>query len=73
MVSNDEIMVSNKMITSRNEGDTVKLTDYHIPGAKLTGTMDGHTMHMSGLKWWLLCLVLWWLLACCTVVNSSSS
>ena len=48
-------MASNKVITSRNEGDTVELTedDIHVPGAKLTGVMDGYTI--SELKWWLLC------------------
>ena len=63
MVSNDAIMASNETITSRNEGDMVKLTDYDIPGAKLTGKMDGCTMHMPGLKWRLLCPVVRWLLA----------
>ena len=49
----ETIMASNKVITSRNEGDTVELTEDDIPGAQLTGVMDGYTM--SGLKWWLLC------------------
>ena len=47
------IMPSNKVITSRNEGDIVELTEDDIPGAKLTGAMYGYTM--SELKWWLLC------------------
>ena len=46
-------MACNKAITSRNEGDMVELTEDDIPGAKLTGAMDGYTM--SELKWWLLC------------------
>ena len=45
-------MASNEAIMSRNEGDMVELTENDIPGAKLTGVMDGYTM--SKLKWWLL-------------------
>ena len=47
------IMACNEAITSRNEGDMVELTEDKIPGAKLTGAMDGYTM--PELKWWLLC------------------
>ena len=46
-------MASNEAIMSRNEGDIVELTDDNIPGAKLTGAMDGYTL--SELKWWFLC------------------
>ena len=49
----ETIMVSNKALTSRNEGDMVELTEDNIPGARLTGAMDGYTM--SELKWWFLC------------------
>ena len=47
----ERIMPSNKAIMSRNEGDTVELTEDDIPGAQLTGAMDGYTM--SELKWWI--------------------
>ena len=47
------IMASNEGITSRNEPETIRLTEADIPGAKLTGPMDGHTI--AELKWWLLC------------------
>ena len=47
------IMVSNEVITSRNEGDMIELTADDIPGTKLTGAMDGYMM--SELKLWLLC------------------
>ena len=47
------IMDSNEGITSRNEPETIRLTEADIPGAKLTGPMDGHTI--AELKWWLLC------------------
>ena len=50
---NEAIMASSEAITSRNEGDMVELTEHDIPGARLTGAMDGYTM--SELKWWLLC------------------
>lgn len=46
-------MASNKALTSRNEGDTVYLTEDDIPGVKLTGAMDGYMIFK--LKWWLLC------------------
>ena len=46
-------MASNEAITSRNERDTVELTKDDIPGARLTGAIDGYTM--AELKWWLLC------------------
>ena len=46
-------MASNEAITSRNEGDTIELTQDDIPGAKLMGAMDGYMM--TELKWWLLC------------------
>ena len=49
----ETIMASNEALTSRNEGDMVELIDDDIPGAKLTGAVDGYTM--SELKWWLLC------------------
>ena len=45
-------MASNEAIMSRNEGDIIELTEDNIPGAKLTGVMDGYTL--SELKWWLL-------------------
>ena len=37
-------MASNEAIMSRNEGDIVELTEDNIPGAKLTGVMDGYTL-----------------------------
>ena len=37
-------MASNKETTSRNEPETIRLTEADIPGAKLTGPMDSHTM-----------------------------
>ena len=46
-------MASNEAIMSRNERDTVELTEDDIPGTRLTGAMDGYTM--AELKWWLLC------------------
>ena len=46
-------MASNEAIMSRNEGDMVELTEDEIPGAKLTGAMNGYTMYK--LKWWVLC------------------
>ena len=45
-------MASNEAITSRNQGDKIELIEDDIPGAKLTGVVDGYTM--SELKWWLL-------------------
>ena len=50
---NRVIMTSNEETTSRNELETIQLTEADIPGAKLTGLMDSHTM--VELKWWLLC------------------
>ena len=47
------IMATNEAITGRNEPETIRLTEDDIPGAKLTGPMDSHTM--VELKWWLLC------------------
>ena len=47
------IMASNEGITIRNEPEAIQLTEADIPGAKLTGPMDSHTM--AELKWWLLC------------------
>ena len=47
------IMASNEAVMSRNEGDTVELIEDDIPGAQLTGAIDGYTM--SELKWRLLC------------------
>ena len=46
-------MASNEAITSGNDGDMIELIEDDIPGAKLTGAVDGYTM--SELKWWLLC------------------
>ena len=37
----ETIMVSIEAVMSRNEGDMVVLTEDNIPGAKLTGVMDG--------------------------------
>lgn len=45
------ITASNEMITTRNEGNMVELTE-GIPGTKLTYVMNEHTI--SKLKWWLL-------------------
>ena len=47
------IIASNEGITSRNEPETIRLTEADIPSVKLTGLMDGHMM--AELKWWLLC------------------
>ena len=47
------ILASNEETTSRNEPETIRLTKADIPGVKLTGLMDSHTM--AELKWWLLC------------------
>jgi len=41
---NEMIMASNEAIMSRNERDTVELTEDDIPDARLTGAMDGYTM-----------------------------
>ena len=46
-------MAGNEEVTSRNEPETIRLTEGDIPGAKLTGPMDCYTM--AELKWWLLC------------------
>ena len=43
------MMVSNEMITRRNEEHMVKLTEDDIAGAKVTGVMGEYTM--SKLKW----------------------
>ena len=49
----ETIMASIEVMTRRNEGEMVVLTEDNIPGAKLTDAMDGYTM--SKLIGWLLC------------------
>ena len=37
-------MASNEAITSGNNGDMIELIEDDIPGAKLTGAVDGYTI-----------------------------
>ena len=46
-------MAGYEEITSKNEPETIWLTEANISGEKLSSLMDSHMM--AGLKWWLLC------------------
>ena len=37
-------MATNEAITGGNKPETIRLTEDDIPGAKLTGPIDSHTM-----------------------------